>query len=73
MPTNDEPQITAIASYFARRIPANGVQHEDAVQAWRHTLRHARSNGQIDELAEMLAEEAPDDRMLQATCKEVAR
>jgi len=73
MADNEEPQITAIASYFARRIPAEGVPHDDAVQAWRRTLRHARSNGQIDTLAEMIAEEAPDDRMLQATCKEVAR
>ena len=71
--SNEEPQITAIASYFARRIPTDGVQHEHAVEAWRHTLRHARTNGKIGELAEMIAEEAPDDRMLQATCREVVR
>lgn len=73
MSQNNEPQITAIASYFARRIPADGVEHQDATNAWRKTLRHARSNGQIEEIAEKIASEAPEDRMLQATCAEIAR
>ncbi len=71
--SQNEPQITAIASYFARRIPSEGVEHGEAVDAWRHTLRHARTNGQIDELTEKIAAEAPEDRMLQATCAEVSR
>jgi len=71
--SQNEPQITAIASYFARRIPSEDTEHAAATEAWRKTLRHARSNGQIDEIAEKIAAEAPEDRMLQATCAEVAR
>jgi hypothetical protein len=68
-----EPQITEIASYFAERIPTEGVDHEQAKQAWRATLRYARSSGAIDPLTALVARAEPDDARLAALCRELQR
>jgi hypothetical protein len=66
-----EPQITEIASYFAERIPTEGVEHEEAKQAWRATLRYARATGAIDPLTELVKSADPEDARLAAHCREL--
>lgn len=66
-----EPQITEIASYFAERLPTEGVAHEDAKQAWRATLRYARRSGAIGSLTELITRSEPDDARLAALCREL--
>ena len=66
-----EPQITDIASYLSTRLPTEGVAPADAKEAWRHTLRYARTTGAIEPLtalAERLREclrERSDDTFTQ--------
>lgn len=59
--SRNEPQITEIASYLAATVPTPDSEPEQAVQAWRHTLRYARDTGAIEPLTEMLRGDAPDD------------
>ena len=66
-----EPQITEIASYFAERIPTEGVAHEEAKQAWRATLRYARTTGAIEPLTELVARAEPDDARLRELCNDL--
>lgn len=63
-----EPQITAIASYFASQFPIEGVEPEDATQAWRHTLRYARTTGAVAQLTELIEASEPDDATLREHC-----
>lgn len=66
-----EPQITEIASYFAERIPTEGVAHEEAKQAWRATLRYARKTGAIEPLTELVKSADPEDPRLAALCSDL--
>jgi hypothetical protein len=66
-----EPQITEIASYFASRMPTEGVEEPAAVDAWRATLRYARRTGAIEPLTELIGSAVPDDERLQQHCREL--
>lgn len=68
-----QPQITEIARYFAARWPAEGVEEEEGVTAWRETLRHARSRGVIAQFVRRLARADQTDPVLQHNCAEAAR
>jgi hypothetical protein len=68
-----EPQITDIASYFAARIPTEGVPPEEAREAWRHTLRYARTTGAITPLTALVERSDPEDPTLQAHCETLRR
>lgn len=69
--SRNEPQITEIASYFATALPTEGAEPEEAVQAWRKTLRYARSAGAIEPLTEMIANDASNDARIAQYCKEL--
>jgi len=66
-----EPQITEIASYFAKQMPTEGVEPDAAVDAWRSTLRFARTTGAIEPLTELISNADPEDPRLQEHCKEL--
>ncbi len=63
-----EPQITAIASFVATRIPTEGVEQAEAVDAWRATLRYARRTGAIEPLTQLMKSAEPDDEQLIRYC-----
>ncbi len=66
-----EPQITEIASYFASRMPTEGVEEPAAVDAWRATLRYARRTGAIEPLTDLISNADPSDERLQEHCREL--
>lgn len=66
--TRPEPQITEIAGIFATQFPIEGVDPADATQAWRHTLRYARSTGTVEELTDLIEKADPDDPTLKEAC-----
>lgn len=68
-----EPQITDIASYFATRIPTEGVDPTEAKEAWRQTLRYARTTGAIDPLTALVERAEPEDPTLRAHCEALRR
>jgi hypothetical protein len=68
-----DPQITAIASYVASRIPTEGVDEAEAVEAWRTTLRYARRTGAIEPLTELMEHSHPDDPELHRHCEDLRR
>ena len=68
-----EPQITDIASYFAHRIPTEGVAPTEATEAWRHTLRYARRTGAIDPLTRLVERTDPEDPTLKEHCDALRR
>ncbi len=68
-----EPQITDIASYFAARIPTEGVPADEAKEAWRQTLRYARTTGAIEPLTALVERAEPDDGVLRAHCDALRR
>jgi hypothetical protein len=67
-----EPQITAIASYIADKMPAGEAAPSEVVDTWRTALRYARSTGTIDELARAVASADPNDPRLQELLAEAA-
>jgi hypothetical protein len=69
--SRNEPQITEIASYLAAALPTEGTEPEQAVQAWRHTLRYARQSGVIEPLTEMIREDADGDERIARYCEEL--
>ena len=68
-----EPQITAIARVLAAKVPTEGAEDADAVDAWRKCLRYARSSGAIERITELLEAEHPDDPELRILCAELRR
>jgi hypothetical protein len=68
-----EPQITEIASYFATRLPDEGVDTEVTRNGWRHALRLARKQGNVDWLVDFVTREAPDDATVEAYCEALRR
>jgi hypothetical protein len=68
-----EPQITAISSYFAEHIPTEGVSPEAAREAWRQTLRYARTTGAIEPLTALVERADPEDPTLKAHCEALRR
>jgi hypothetical protein len=68
-----EPQITDIASYLSTRLPTEGVAPADAKEAWRHTLRYARTTGAIEPLTALVERAEPDDATLRAHCESLRR
>jgi hypothetical protein len=68
-----EPQITDIASYIATHLPQGDVPADEAREAWRDRLRHARRTGAATWLAELVAQQAPEDEDLRAHCDELRR
>lgn len=68
-----EPQITEIASYFAARMPTEGVPHPAATEAWRHTLRFARRTGAIGPLVELISRAEPEDERLREHCRSLTK
>lgn len=68
-----EPQITEIASYFAERIPTEGVPAAEAKEAWRQTLRYARKTGAIEPLTALIERAEPNDEKLGAHCDALRR
>lgn len=52
-----EPEITQIATVLANRLPTDGVDPKEAVDAWRGALRYARATGIIGEITEKIAAE----------------
>ncbi len=67
-----EPQITEIASYLAATLPNEGAPKEEAVQAWRKTLRYARKAGAIDGITTMLRSDSEGDTQIERYCDELA-
>jgi acyl transferase domain-containing protein len=59
-----EPQITAIASYITTHLPQGEVPADEARDAWRRQLRHAREAGVGKWLAELVEQQAPEDEAL---------
>lgn len=68
-----EPQITEIASYFADRMPTDGVPAAEAKEAWRRTLRYARTTGAIAPLTALVESADPADPKLKAHCESLRR
>lgn len=68
-----EPQITDIASYFATRMPTEGVAPDAAREAWRRTLRYARTTGAIEPLTALVERTDPTDPTLQEHCATLRR
>lgn len=68
-----EPQITEIATYFAARMPTEGVSEPEAREAWRTTLRYARQTGAIEPLTELVSRTEPEDPTLQRHCEDLRR
>ena len=66
-----KPQITEIAQVLADRMTTDGVEHGDAVEAWRQAIHYARRNGMIDEIASAVASEDPQDADLEAAAREM--
>lgn len=64
-----EPQITEIASCFATRLPSDGTDPDEAREAWRRALRHARSTGAADWLAGLVEREVPEDPEVRRQCE----
>ncbi|MCB9674221.1 MAG: hypothetical protein H6737_03840 [Alphaproteobacteria bacterium] len=71
--SRSEPQITEIASYLAANLPTEGAVTEDSVQAWRKTLRYARSAGAIEPITNMLRTDAGTDATVQRYCDELLK
>jgi hypothetical protein len=65
-----EPQITEIASHLAATLPTEGAP-EEAVQAWRHTLRYARRSDAIEPLTDMIRRDAGGDATTERYCEEL--
>lgn len=68
--SRNEPQITEIASHLAATLPSD-AQPEEAVQAWRHTLRYARKSGAIEPLTDMIRKDARGDVTTERYCEEL--
>jgi hypothetical protein len=68
-----EPQITDIASYISTHLPQGDVPPDQARDEWRARLRHARATGAADWLAELVAQQDPEDPELRARCDELRR
>lgn len=68
--SRNEPQITEIASYFATTLPSEAPV-EESVQAWRHTLRYARSANAVEPLTEMIRRDAAGDATAARYCEEL--
>ncbi len=68
-----EPQITAIASYFAARLPNGETPEPEAREAWRHALRYARETGAIEPLTEAVRSADPTDETLGRHCDDLRR
>ncbi len=64
-----EPQITEIATCFASRLPSDEVDPVEARDAWRRTLRHARSAGVLGWLTGLVEREVPDDPVVRGHCE----
>jgi hypothetical protein len=64
-----EPPITMIASYLSARLPTEGVERKEAKEAWRATLRYARSSGAMEALADKIIEETHGDRLMRRICE----
>lgn len=69
----DQPQITAISSYFASQFPIEGVDPAEATDAWRHALRYARQTGTVAELTDLIERTEPDDETLREHCAALRR
>lgn len=68
-----EPQITEIATYFAARMPTEGVPADQAREAWRASLRYARQSGAIEPLTDLIERAEPEDPTLRAHCDALRR
>lgn len=66
-----EPQITEIASYFATNLPHEQPDTEQAVDAWRHTLRYARKSDAIEPLTDMIRKDGAGDARVEQYCDEL--
>lgn len=65
----DEPPITMIASYLSARLPTAGVERPAAKEAWRRTLRYARSSGAMEALADQIVADTNGDRLMRRICE----
>ncbi|MCB9683591.1 MAG: hypothetical protein H6735_00960 [Alphaproteobacteria bacterium] len=66
-----QPQITEIATYFASRMPTEGVPEDQAREAWRSSLRYARQTGAIDPLTRLIETTEPEDTTLREHCEKL--
>ncbi|MEZ4316297.1 MAG: hypothetical protein R3F61_02285 [Myxococcota bacterium] len=64
-----EPQITQIASYIAVLLPDEGVDPQTTKEDWRHALRTAREEGDVEWLVDFIERQAPEDPEMQAHCQ----
>ncbi|MCB9679672.1 MAG: hypothetical protein H6737_31485 [Alphaproteobacteria bacterium] len=66
-----EPQITQIASYVADLLPDEGVDREVTTQDWRHALRTAREEKDVEWLVDFLERRDPEDAKMQKYCADL--
>ena len=62
-----QPQITEIAHHLAATLPSDGSL-EETVQAWRHTLRHAREADAIEPITEMIRRDGAGNVITEHYC-----
>jgi len=64
-----QPQITEIAHHLAATLPSPSEGTlEETVQAWRHTLRHARRADTIEPITEMIRRDAGGNVVTEHYC-----
>jgi hypothetical protein len=62
-----QPQITEIAHHLAATLPSESPL-EETVQAWRHTLRHARQSDAIEPITEKIRRDAAGNVITEHYC-----
>jgi hypothetical protein len=56
-----------------REFPIDGVEADEATEAWRRALRYARQTGTATELAELIEQSEPADETLREHCASLRR
>lgn len=64
-----DPQITQIASYVAPALTDDGEDPTETREAWRHALRLAREEGDVEWLVDFLERQDPEDQVLREHCR----